>query len=112
MKTVVRNDTSVLLIIAAIFTGATIPVMSGFLEPSQPPAVEAVEVGMPEDDSAGARKAGSQDGKRGRDRGAERGAGRGRDAAADRRRPARDRPRPAQSPPAVSDDDGAGDDAD
>ena len=102
MKNAVRNDTSVLLIMAAIFTGAAIPLMSGFLEPSQPPAVAAVEIGEPAANGAGARDVERKDRKRGRDRDGDRG------------RRARDRPQPAQSPPASAAHGaaGGGDDAD
>ena len=50
MKNPVRNETSLVLVIAVIFSGIAIPVLSGFLEPSQPPAVASVQIGDPPDD--------------------------------------------------------------
>jgi hypothetical protein len=51
MKNAIRNDTSVLLVAAAAFTGAAIPVLSEFLGPSQPPAVAAIQIGIPSEDA-------------------------------------------------------------
>jgi hypothetical protein len=48
----IRNETSFVLVVALIFTAVAIPVLSGFLEPSQPPAVAAVEIGDPRDGDA------------------------------------------------------------
>jgi hypothetical protein len=45
----VRNETSLILVVAVIFSAIAIPVLSGFLEPSQPPAVAAVQIGDPRD---------------------------------------------------------------
>jgi hypothetical protein len=101
VKNPVRNETSVILVVAVVFSAVAIPVMSGLLEPSQPPAVAAVQVGDPRDgvqreDGAPARTPQS-------------GPAPARDAerhppAAS---PARRHPAPAPSPPA---DDLAGDD--
>ena len=49
MKNPIRNETSLVLVVAVIFSAVAIPVMSGFLEPSQPPAVAAVQIGDPRD---------------------------------------------------------------
>jgi hypothetical protein len=49
VKNPIRNETSLVLVVTVIFTAVTIPVLSGFLEPSQPPAVAAVEIGDPRD---------------------------------------------------------------
>jgi hypothetical protein len=63
MKKAIRNETSVLLIAAAAFTGAAIPVLSGFLEPSRPPAVAAVQIADPREDRGPGREL---EGRRGR----------------------------------------------
>jgi hypothetical protein len=52
VKNPIRNETSLVLVVAVIFTAVAIPVLSGFLEPSQPPAVAAVEIGDPRDGDA------------------------------------------------------------
>ena len=52
MKNPIRNETSLVLVVAVIFSAVAIPVMSGFLEPSQPPAVAAVQIGDPRDRDA------------------------------------------------------------
>jgi hypothetical protein len=57
MKKAIRNETSILLVAAAAFTGAAIPVLTGFLEPSQPPAVAAVQIADPREDRGPAREA-------------------------------------------------------
>lgn len=57
MKHARRNYTALLLTIAAIFSAAAIQVFSGFLEPSQPPAVAVVQMGGPRDDADGERRA-------------------------------------------------------
>jgi hypothetical protein len=51
VKNPIRNETSLVLVVAVIFTAVAIPVLSGFLEPSQPPAVGAVKIGEPRDDA-------------------------------------------------------------
>jgi hypothetical protein len=92
VKNPLRNETSLVLVVAVIFSAVAIPVLSGFLEPSQPPAVAAVQIGDPRD-------SGGDDGAPATepDTGEPRPAG---DAQAKRRRPA---PRPADSaPPAQS----------
>ena len=88
-----RNEASLLLVIAAIVSGAAIAILSGFLEPSQPPAVAAIQIGDPRDNVAPAQAPESKDRKQGRDR--------------VRPRPARSSTpeRPAQlAPPARADD--------
>lgn len=52
MKNPIRNETSLVLVVAVIFSAVAIPVLSGFLEPSQPPAVAAVQIGVPRDSDA------------------------------------------------------------
>ena len=42
-----------MLVVAVIFSAIAIPVLSGFLEPSQPPAVAAVQIGDPRDRPSG-----------------------------------------------------------
>jgi cell division septation protein DedD len=53
VKNPIRNETSLVLVVAVIFSAIAIPVLSGFLEPSQPPAVAAVQIGDPRDDDGG-----------------------------------------------------------
>jgi hypothetical protein len=45
MQNPIRNETSLVLVVAVVLSAVAIPVMSGFLEPSQPPAVAAVQIG-------------------------------------------------------------------
>jgi hypothetical protein len=45
VKHPIRNETSLILVVALIFSGVAIPVLSGFLGPSQPPGVAAVQIG-------------------------------------------------------------------
>jgi hypothetical protein len=45
----IRNETSLVLVVAVVFSAIAIPALSGFLEPSQPPAVAAVQIGDPGD---------------------------------------------------------------
>jgi hypothetical protein len=57
----IRNEASFVLVVAVIFSAVAIPVLSGFLEPSQPPAVAAVQIEDPRDrpsrhDGASARE--------------------------------------------------------
>jgi hypothetical protein len=49
VKNPIRNETSLVLVVAVIFSAIAIPALSGFLEPSQPPAVAAVQVGNAQD---------------------------------------------------------------
>jgi hypothetical protein len=114
----IRNETSLILVVAVIFSAVAIPVLSGFLEPSQPPAVAAVQIGEPpESASAAARDDGGDDG------GAPAGPSEPRpdtreprpagDVQAQRRRsaPRRANPAPpAQSAPSAPADDAAEDD--
>jgi hypothetical protein len=94
VKNPIRNETSLVLVVAVIFTAVAIPVLSGFLEPSQPPAVAAVEIGDPRDGDAA------------RDGGAP-GKPTERQPAERRRRAPKPAPEPAPSAPA---DDAAEDD--
>jgi hypothetical protein len=52
----IRNETSLVLVVAVIVSAVTIPVLSGFLEPSQPPAVAAVQIGDPRDGAGAAER--------------------------------------------------------
>jgi hypothetical protein len=52
VKNPIRNETSLVLVVAVIFSAVAIPVLSGFLEPSQPPAVAAVVIGDPRERDA------------------------------------------------------------
>lgn len=105
MRNPIRNETSLVLVVAVIFSAVAIPVLSGFLEPSQPPAVAAVQIGDGRED----------DGDASRDDGAPATGEPGPvgDDQAKRRRPA---PRPAapappaQSAPSAPADDAAEDD--
>jgi hypothetical protein len=47
VKNPIRNETSLVLVVTVVFSAIAIPVLSGFLEPSQPPAVAAVQIGEP-----------------------------------------------------------------
>jgi hypothetical protein len=49
VKNPIRNETSLVLMVAVIFSAIAIPALSGFLEPSQPPAVASVQIGNPHD---------------------------------------------------------------
>ena len=109
MKNPIRNETSLVLVVAVIFSAVAIPVLSGFLEPSQPPAVAAVQIGDPRDDDGDASRdsgAPANEPDTGEPRPAD-------DDQAKRRRPA---PRPAtpappaQSAPSAPADDAAEDD--
>jgi hypothetical protein len=126
-----HNETALLLVAAAIFSAAAIPVLTGFLEPSQPPAVAAVEIGVPRDGSDRARgsDARPRPARRNRDadrrrpavkRDARRAPARSssRERPAQPAAPAQPAPAPAPAAPAappdddVSDDGGDGEDAD
>jgi hypothetical protein len=114
MTNPIRNETSLVLVVAVIFSAIAIPVLSGFLEPSQPPAVAAVQIGDPRD---GAGDAAGDDGaptgltkpdpqlepeaKDPRPPG---------DVQAERRRSAPRRAEPAESAPSAPADDAAEDD--
>jgi hypothetical protein len=41
------NETALVLLVAALFSAGAIALLSGFLEPSQPPGVGAVKIGEP-----------------------------------------------------------------
>jgi hypothetical protein len=58
VKNPIRNETSLVLVVAVIFSAVAIPVLSGFLEPSQPPAVAVVQIGQPRDAVAAPRDSG------------------------------------------------------
>ena len=102
MKNPIRNETSLVLVVAVIFSAVAIPVLSGFLEPSQPPAVAAVQIGDPRNsDSDASRDDGAPDTVEPRPAG---------DDQAQRRRPAPRPAAPAQSAPSAPADDAAEDD--
>jgi hypothetical protein len=95
VKNPIRNEASLVLVVAVVFSGIAIPVLSGFLEPSQPPAVAAVQIGTPGDDAGDVGAPGKPTTER---------------PPAERRRPA---PRPAapqQPAPSAPADDAAEDD--
>jgi hypothetical protein len=61
------NETALVLLVAALFSAGAIAFLSGFLEPSQPPGVRAVEIGEPrkapaatDDSGAGRERQGSK----------------------------------------------------
>jgi hypothetical protein len=56
----IRNETSLVLVVAVIFSAVAIPVLSGFLEPSKPPAVAAVQIGDPRERGGAAGTAESE----------------------------------------------------
>lgn len=112
MKNPIRNETSLVLVVAVIFSGVAIPVLSGFLEPSQPPAVAAVQIGDPTPGDAPAPKPRSapQREDKGDDKDNSGGDVEGRRSrSSSRERPAQ---RAAPAPAAPADDAGADDDAD
>ena len=51
MKSPIRNETSLTLAVAVVLSAVAVPVLSGLLEPSPPPAVAAVQIGDPRDQS-------------------------------------------------------------
>jgi hypothetical protein len=108
VKNPIRNETSLVLVVAVIFSGVAIPVLSGFLEPSQPPAVAAVKLGDPTGGDAAAPKPRSAPHRQDADNSGGDVEGR-RSASSSRERPAQ-RAKPAQAAPA--DDAGEDDDAD
>jgi hypothetical protein len=106
VKNPIRNETSLVLVVAVVFSAVAIPVLSGFLEPSQPPAVGAVQIGNPRD---GASEAVRDDGapapsELAPDTRKRRSA----DDQAQRRRPAPRPADPAQPPPSDDDDEDDG----
>ena len=107
----IRNETSLVLVVAVIFTAVAIPVLSGFLEPSQPPAVGAVQIGDPREKTgnAGPDDGAPAPGSRQPDTREPRPAD---DDKAQRRRPAprQAAPAPRQSAPSPPADDAAEDD--
>jgi hypothetical protein len=52
----IRYENVALLALAAVFSVIATVVLSGFLEPSQPPAVAAVQIGEPREDAGPARE--------------------------------------------------------
>jgi hypothetical protein len=108
VKNPIRNETSLILVVAVILSAVAIPVLSGFLEPSQPPAVAAVQIGDPRDrdDGAAAPEPRTRDTRRA-------------PARPDRPTPSSKRERPASSSPTtpassaraddLADDDGEAD---
>jgi hypothetical protein len=109
VKNPIRNEASFVLVVAVIFSAVAIPVLSGFLEPSQPPAVAAVEIGDPRD---GASRNDGVAGRKSEERAIKAKAARSerrRSASSPKRerrtRPAHTRPAPTQpAPPAPADD--------
>lgn len=92
MKHLFRNQTSLILVVAVTFSAAAIPLLSGFLEPSPPPAVAEIVIGVPgEGDAPAGRPAG---------------------AHGERLRPEDPRKRPAAPAPTTQVDDASEDDAD
>jgi len=66
VKNPIRNETSLVLVVAVVLSAVAIPVMSGFLEPSQPPAVAAVQIGDPREGARDAERGdGAPDGRTG-----------------------------------------------
>jgi hypothetical protein len=98
VKNPIGNETSLVLVVAVVLSAVAIPVMSGFLEPSQPPAVAAVQIGDPRDRAGTAERSdGAPDGRTEPDRQPEpenRDRGAAGDVQGKRRRSA---PRPADS---------------
>jgi hypothetical protein len=86
----IRNETTLVLLAAAIFSAVAIFLLSGFLEPSQPPAVAAVQIGEPRDE--GARGDGGRPAKSAQ--------------APKRERPAREAPKQPAPEDDVAEDDG------
>lgn len=105
MKNPIRNETSLVLVVAVILSAVAIPVLSGFLEPSQPPAVAAVQIGDPRDGDSNAPR---DDDAPARPTEPKTSEPRPADDQAKRRRPA---PRPAASAPAQSAPSAPADDA-
>jgi hypothetical protein len=103
MKNPIRNETSLVLVVAVVFSAVAIPVLSGFLEPSQPPAVAAIQIGEPRE-GAGDAARNDAAGEPGADRGEPRAA------EAQRRRAAPRQANPAQSAPSGDAEDDGGDD--
>jgi hypothetical protein len=99
MKNPIRNETSLVLVVAVVFSAVAIPVLSGFLEPSQPPAVAAIQIGEPRNGAGDAARD---------EPGADRGERRATDGQ--RRRPAPRQANPAQSAPSGDAEDDGGDD--
>jgi hypothetical protein len=103
MKNPIRNETSLVLVVAVVFSAVAIPVLSGFLEPSQPPAVAAIQIGEPRE-GAGDAARNDAAGEPGADRGEPRAA------EAQRRRATPRQANPAQSAPSGDAEDDGGDD--
>jgi hypothetical protein len=103
MKNPIRNETSLVLVVAVVFSAVAIPVLSGFLEPSQPPAVAAIQIGEPRESTGDAARNDAAD---------ESGADTREPRAADakRRRPAPRQANPAQAAPSGDAEDDGGDD--
>jgi hypothetical protein len=56
VKNPIRNETSLVLVVAVVLSAVAIPVLSGFLEPSQPPAVAAVQIADPREGAGAAER--------------------------------------------------------
>jgi hypothetical protein len=93
----IRNETSLVLAVAVIFSGVAIPVLSGFLEPSQPPAVATVQIGDPRDRDSGADDESVPSRQVETDEGGPAGDAQSRSSAQSRARSAQSRARSAQS---------------
>jgi hypothetical protein len=108
VKNPIRNETSLVLVVAVIFSAVAIPVLSGFLEPSQPPAVAAVQIGQPRDDDQSPAGEGAAAGQS--ETGARERSPSG-DAQPRRRSSKRDAPAPSMQPaPSAPADEAAEDD--
>ncbi len=108
MRNPIRNETSLVLVVAVIFSGVAIPVLSGFLEPSQPPAVAAVQIGDPRDGASRDDGAPAAEPQSRKIRPASNRIERGEPAKSR----ARERPAPAPAPPAPPPDDDLAEDDD
>lgn len=100
MTNPIGNETSLVLVVALIFSAIAIPVLSGFLEPSQPPPVAAIQIGDPRDDDADG-PAGQVESTEGEPAG---------DSKPERSARSRSRERRAQPAPSAPADDAAEDD--
>lgn len=63
MRKTLPNETALVLIVAALFSAGAIAVLSGFLEPSQPPGVGAVKIGEPREGAPAADDRGAREGR-------------------------------------------------
>ena len=63
MRKTLPNETALVLLAAALFSAGAIALLSGFLEPSQPPGVGAVKIGEPVEGAAAADDRGAGEGR-------------------------------------------------